>query len=112
MKIQVLLATTIVVSSLFASPAIYASSASIHSPLHAMFAKEKMIKLSLRNDSNSSVDLKVGENVMTVAAGKTLSLNLPVGTRILANTSTPTHAAGSLIAEVTKQLNGATLSFK
>ena len=112
MKIQVLLATTIIVSTLAVSPATYAASVSMHSPLHAMFAKEKTVKLSLRNDSNTSVDLKVGENIMTVAAGKTLSLSLPVGTKILANTSTPAHPAGALITEVTKQLNGATLSFK
>ena len=112
MKIRTYLAATIVASTLFVSPVIHAASLSIHSPLHAMFAKEKTVKFSLRNDSKSSVELKVGENLMTVAAGKTLSLNLPVGTRIVANSSTPSHPAGTLITQVTKQLSDTVLSFQ
>lgn len=112
MKIRALLATTIVVSTLFASPAVYAASVSIHSPLHAMFAKEKTVKLGLRNDSRTSLELKVGEKVMTLAAGNTLDLNLPVGTRIVANSSTPTRPAGTLIAQVSKELDGTVLAFR
>ena len=112
MKIRTLLATTLISSTLFVAPAIHAASMSIHSPLHAMFAKEKTVKFELRNDSKSSVELKVGENLMTLAAGKTLSLNLPVGTRIVANSGTPSHPAGTLIAQVTKQLNDTVLSFQ
>jgi hypothetical protein len=36
-------------------------------------------------------------------------LNLEVGTRIVANTATANYAAGSLIEEVIKDHNGATI---
>jgi hypothetical protein len=75
-----------------------------------MFTKTKMIKLSLRNDSATPIDVKVGDKVMTLAPGKPVSLSLPVGTRIVANSATPNHEAGSLIEEVISEHNGATIS--
>jgi hypothetical protein len=36
-------------------------------------------------------------------------LNLEVGTRIVANSATPNHPAGSLIEEVISDHNGATI---
>jgi len=112
MKIQKLLASAAVVAVLLTSPAIYAAPTSLHAPLHAMFAKEKIVKLSLRNSSVSSVELKVGENLVTLAAGQTITLSLPVGTRIVANSSTSTVQAGSLITEVSKELSGVVLTMK
>jgi hypothetical protein len=37
---------------------------------------------------------------------------VPVGTRILANNTTPNHPAGSLITEVIKEQDGATISIR
>jgi hypothetical protein len=98
-------------SSLLAAPAVYAAPASISSPVHAMFAKTKSttVKLSLRNDSGSAMEVKVGDKVMTLDPGKPVTLNLEVGTRIVANSTTPNHAAGSLIEEVISDHNGATI---
>ena len=76
-----------------------------------MFGKTKSttVKLSLRNESGSAMDVKVGDKVMTLDPGKPVTLNLEVGTRILANSSTPNHEAGSLIEEVISNHNGATI---
>jgi len=98
--------------SLLVPSAIYAAPVSALNPVHAMFGKEKSVKLDIRNDSQSSIELKVGEKVVTVDAGKSVTLNLPVGTRILANTATPTHEVGSLIAQVSSNLAGATVAVK
>ena len=100
-----------VATSLFAAPAVYAAPASIASPVHAMFGKTKTstVKLNLRNDSGSPMEIKVGDQVMTLDPGKPVALNLEVGTRIVANSATPNHAAGSLIEEVIKDHNGATI---
>src|SRR5271156_520306 len=103
------LTVAVVATSLLAAPAVYAAPASIFSPVHAMFAKTKLVKLSLRNDSGSAMEIKVGEKVMTLDPGKPVSLSLEVGTRIVANTATPNHAAGSLIEEVVSDHNGATI---
>jgi hypothetical protein len=105
------LTIAVVATSLLAVPAVYAAPASISSPVHAMFTKAKSttIKLSLRNDSGSPMEVKVGDKVMTLDPGKPVSLNVEVGTRIVANSATPNHAVGSLIEEVVSDHNGATI---
>jgi hypothetical protein len=105
------LTIAVVASSLLAAPAVHAAPASISSPVHAMFAKTKTstVKLSLRNDSGAPIEVKVGDKVMTLDPGKPVSLNLEVGTRIVANSATPNHPAGSLIEEVISDHNGATI---
>ena len=105
------LAITVAAISLLAVPAVYAAPASISSPVHAMFGKTKSttVKLSLRNESGSAMEVKVGDKVMTLDPGKPVTLNLEVGTRILANSATPNHEAGSLIEEVISNHNGATI---
>jgi hypothetical protein len=112
MKSRNLLATAAVVAALLTSQVVHAAPTSFHAPLNAMFAKEKIVKLSLRNGSAASVEVKVGENLMTLTAGQSVSLNLPVGTRIVANSDTPTVKAGTLITEVSKELSGAILTLK
>jgi hypothetical protein len=101
----------VVTTSLLAAPAVYAAPVSTFSPVHAMFAKAKSttVKLSLRNDSGSAMEVKVGDKVMTLDPGKPVTLNLEVGTRIVANSTTPNHPAGSVIEEVVSDHNGATI---
>ena len=105
------LTLAVIATSLLAAPAVYAAPASVSSPVHAMFAKTKSssVKLSLRNDSGSAMEIKVGDQVMTLDPGKPVTLNLEVGTRIVANSATPNHAVGSLIEEVVSDHNGATI---
>jgi hypothetical protein len=105
------LTIAVAATSLFAVPAVYAAPVSISSPVHAMFAKTKSttVKLSLRNDSDSAIEVKVGDKVMTLDPGKPVTLSLEVGTRIVANSNTPNHPAGSLIEEVISGHNGATI---
>jgi hypothetical protein len=101
----------VVAASLLAAPAVYAAPANISSPVHAMFSKTKSttVKLSIRNDSGTAMEVKVGDQVMTLDPGKPVTLKLEVGTRIVANTATPSHPAGSLIEEVIKDHDGATI---
>jgi len=105
------LTLAVIATSLLAAPAVYAAPASVSSPVHAMFAKTKSssVKLSLRNDSGSAMEIKVGDQVMTLDPGKPVTLKLEVGTRIVANSATPNHAVGSLIEEVVSDHNGATI---
>ncbi|MGD0443846.1 MAG: hypothetical protein ABSA39_07915 [Edaphobacter sp.] len=105
------LTVAVIASSLLAAPALYAATTDVSVPVHAMFGKTKTstVKLNLRNDSGSAMEIKVGDKVMTLDPGKPVSLSLEVGTRIVANTATPNHAAGSLIEEVISDHNGATI---
>jgi hypothetical protein len=105
------LSVAVVATSLLAVPVVYAAPASIPSSVHAMFSdtKPSTVKFNLRNDSGSPIEIKVGDQVMTLDPGKPVSLKLPVGTRIVANTATSKYAAGSLIEEVVKEHSGATI---
>jgi hypothetical protein len=104
-------AIAFVAASLLAAPAVYAAPASISSPVHAMFGKTKSntVKLNLKNESAAPLDVKVGDKVMTLEPGKPVTLNLEVGTRIVSESNTPTHPEGSLIEQVIKDHNGATI---
>jgi hypothetical protein len=74
-----------------------------------MFAKSKTVKFELRNTSASSMELRAGEKIITLEAGKTVTVKLPLGTRILTNAATDKHPAGTLIVEVNSSLDGVTI---
>ncbi len=114
MKRHNLVTVAVVATSLLAVPAVYAAPASIASPVHAMFSKTKIstVKFSVRNETGSPLEVLVGDKPMTLEPGKLVALDLPVGTRIVANSSTPNHAAGSVIEEVIKEHAGATITIR
>lgn len=114
MKRHNLVTIAVVVTSLLAGPAIYAAPASIASPVHAMFSKTKIstVKFNLRNETGSPFEVLVGDKPMTLEPGKLVALDLPVGTRIVANSATPNHAVGSVIEEVIKDHAGATITIR
>ncbi len=100
---------TLAVASVFASEAVYAAPAAIHAPVHAMFAKTKLVKFNLRNDTQTPMKVKVGDSAMTIDAGKSVHLELPVGARVTADEDSSSHKNGDLIAQVSSQLSGATI---
>ncbi|QHS53427.1 hypothetical protein [Edaphobacter sp. 12200R-103] len=104
-------ATAVVASSLLASPAVYAAT-SVHAPVLAMFGKSKTVKLTIMNDSGAPMEVKAGEEVIKLEAGKPTTVSLPAGTRIVSAADTATQKAGTLIAEANSSLNGATIHIK
>lgn len=104
-----LLASPLVLACLLSSQAVYASPISNFAPVHALFARSKTVKVDLRNTSSSSIELRVGDKIVTVEAGKTVTVDLPAGTRITTAAATDKHPAGTLIIEVYSALNGATI---
>ena len=110
MKILSAVAAAILVASLGAAPAVYAASSNV--PTRVAFVKTKTVKFALRNDSSSPMELKVGDQVMSLDPGKTIALKLDVGTRIVFNAATPKHPAGELIAQATTDLADTTVAIK
>lgn len=104
-------ATAILASSLLASPVVYAAT-SVNSPVLAMFGKSKMIKLTFLNDGAAAVEVKAGDEIIKLESGKPVTVNLTPGTRVVSTTETSTQKAGSLIAEASNSLNGATIHIK
>ena len=112
MRIGIAVAIAVLVAGAGAPVFVHAAPVDSHAPVHATLTKSKTVKLSLRRDSGVLAELKVGDQVMSLDAGKTVALKLPVGTRILINTATPNHPAGELLTEVSTGLNATTLAFK
>jgi hypothetical protein len=102
-----LIAASMVAVCTLSAPALHAS---IFHPVHAALAKVSIVKLSLRNDSAADIQLRAGDDTMTLAPGKTLAIKLPAGTRITAAADTSAHRAGDLVVEVASALNGATVA--
>jgi hypothetical protein len=109
---RTLIATSMVAVCTLCSPALHASPAGVLHPVHAFFGKAKNVQLSLRNATSSDLELRVGDTVMKLEAGKTRSVNLPAGTRVTTNTATAAHPAGDLLFEVSPFLSGATIALR
>jgi hypothetical protein len=105
-----LLAAPIAAACLLLSQGLYASPVNMHVPVNAMFARSKTVKFQLHNGSDSPMDLKAGETVMTLKAGETVKLDLPSGTRIVTNSATSAHPAGTLVIEVSSMFSGSTVT--
>ena len=89
----------------------YAAPASAHLPIASMSGKKpRTIKFSLRNDTGAVLELKVGDNPVTLEAGKLLDVNLPLGTRIITNTATTAHPIGDVIVEVSDRYKDSILA--
>ena len=112
MKVWTAVAITVAIVGLGAAPVVYAGTSNIPSPGHAMFAKTKTVKVALRNDSGSPLQLKVGDEIVSLDAGKSVALKLAVGTRIVVSAATDKHPAGELIAEASTSLDNTTLTIK
>lgn len=107
-----LVAITLVAASLVASPVVFASPVVTLSSVHAMFgrgksAKVKDVRLTLNNTTNADKKVYAGEKALTIAAGTSVTLDLPAGTRITAD-----DQAKTLIVEVVSRYNGSTITLR
>ena len=105
-----LLVTPIAIACLFASQALYASPVNMHAPVNAMFARSRTVKFQLHNASASPMDLKAGDTVLTLKAGETIKVDLAPGTRIVTNSATSAHPAGTMVLEVSTGFSGSTVT--
>lgn len=112
MKLRITCAAFLAAVFFAAAPASYAAVGSIHSPARAMFFYgQKKIKFNLSNQTGASLELKIGDQVTTLEAGQVKGFNLPVGTRVIMNTSSGRYHAGDVIVEVTAGMyNDSTIS--
>jgi hypothetical protein len=102
----------VIAASMLTSEAMYAAPAvAMHSPVLAMFSHEKMVSFSMKNATSAPITVKAGEKEMTVAAGQTVALKLPLGTKVVSVNDTKDHPAGTVVVEVGSQLSDATVVF-
>jgi hypothetical protein len=112
MKRNWMLALAFAVVSLPAVQQLHAAPPAAYLPASPPTDKRQTVQFTLHNASASPMEFKVGDDVVALDAGKAIALKLPAGTRIITTKADGTHQAGELIAEVTKELDGATLHIK
>jgi len=107
LKSALTLATLAVV---LAPSAAFASTINVTPSMHAFFGdKVKTIHFNVRNASGASIELKAGDQTMTVAAGQTMNFKLPTGTRVINTNKTEKREAGAVICEVSSALKDSTV---
>lgn len=109
MRIRSGIAVALVAAGVLLPAGVYAAPINVTPALHAMFAKSQNVKVSLRNDSGSKLELKVGEQLVSLEAGKAVSLKLPVGTKIVVNATSGKHQAGEVLTEATSAVDNSTV---
>src|ERR1700722_1902247 len=96
-------------ASMLASEAMYAAPAAIHSPVHAMFGMDRLVKFNLRNTTDSPIKIKTGEMEMLLPPGKDVPVKLPVGVKIVVEEASTHFVAGSIILTVYEELGDTTV---
>lgn len=74
-------------------------------------AKVQNVSFRVRNDTPQALTFKAGDQSFTLKVGETLSIKLPLGMPLTAESATPHFAIGSVMATVNKDLQGNTLIF-
>jgi len=103
-------ATMVVLTSMLAGQAVYAAPVAVHLPVHAVFSHSKTVSFSLRNDTKAPIKLLAGTTEMTLAPGKTVSVKLALGDKIVSEDSTPHYAAGAVVAVASAELSDSTVA--
>ena len=111
MKTRMALATLFAAALLAAVPASYAAVGNTHSSMHAMFFHgDKKVKFNLSNQTGAPLELKVGDQVVTLQAGQVMPCKLPLGARVTTTAATDHHPAGEVIVEARVSRTGNALA--
>ena len=70
----------------------------------------KMVSFSVKNDTPAALNLKCGEEPMTLDPGKTTRVTLPVGATVTFAEASGVHAAGAVLAQANGVTKGSTIT--
>jgi hypothetical protein len=96
-------------ASILTSEAMYATPVAIHSPVHAMFSRDNLVKFNLHNGTDTPIKVKAGDLEVTLLPGKDVPVKLPVGAKVVVEEASTHYAQGSVVTVVNSDLSNATL---
>jgi hypothetical protein len=99
----------VMVASLIGSQAVYAQPAAFHVPVHAIFAKSKMVSFTLSNQTKETVQVTVSGNTMSIEPGKSTNVKAAEGEKVLAANTTAHYAEGSVIVVASSAISQANI---
>jgi hypothetical protein len=74
--------------------------------------KVKPVKFTISNTTKTPIDLKTGEEQMTIAAGESRSVKAAPGSKIVTTSDSAAGQSGTVITEVTDSMNGSTVNLR
>jgi hypothetical protein len=95
--------------SMLSTEAMFAAPLAVHSPVHAMFSRDKLVKFNLHNSTNAPIKVKAGDAEMTLEPGQDTPVKLAVGTKVVVQEATAHYTEGSVLAVVSSELSDATV---
>jgi hypothetical protein len=104
-----LFAVTLAAATLLTAPVVHAAVDYTTVSGHPMSSKTKNVQLLLRNDTGVAIELQAGETIINIAPGKTVTVKLPEGTRLVDETATAHHNVGDVLVQVSSRLSGTTV---
>jgi hypothetical protein len=109
MKRQSVITAMVLGVSILSSEAMYAMPVPVHSPVHAMYSTEKLVKFNVHNATTAPIKVKAGDAEMTLPPGKDVPLKLPVGSKVVVQEASTHYTQGNVLTVVSSDLNEATL---
>ena len=101
--------TMVLAASLLATEAMYAAPIAFHVPVHAMFGKEKTVKLNLRNNTKQPLKVMAGQTELVLEPGKPVAVKLRAGDKVVAEEASASFASGAVLAIASSQIDDATV---
>jgi len=95
--------------SIMASQAMYAAPLAVHSPMHAMFGRDKLVKFALHNATDTPIKVKTGDTEVLLPPGQDVPFKLPVGSKVVVEEGTGHYTPGVVIAVAESQLSDTTV---
>ena len=112
MKRQSAITAMVLGVSILTTQAMYAMPVAVHTPVHAMYSSEKLVKFNLRNATDAPIKIKAGDAEMTLPPGKDVPVKLPVGAKVVVLEASTHYAEGSVLTVVYQELSNSTLALK
>ena len=95
--------------SILSSEAMFAAPLAVHTPVHAMFGRDKLVKFNLHNSTDAPIKVKAGDAEVTLPPGKDVPVKLAVGAQIVVQEASTHYTQGNVVAVVSSALSDTTV---
>jgi hypothetical protein len=109
MKRISVVSSMVMAAVLVSAQAMYAAPAGYYTPVSAFSSHMKKVTFTLRNDSKVPMKVKIGDNELLLAPGKPLDVKAVIGETVVVEEASATQPAGTVLATVMDNMNGATV---
>jgi len=97
--------------SILTSEAMYAAPLAVHTPVHAMFSSDKLVKFNLHNSTDAPIKVKAGDTEITLPPGKDVPVKLAIGSKVVVEEATTHYTEGTVLTVVSSELSDATVKY-